>query len=946
MAFKKNRVSLFVFVLICLGILTILRLGWLYLFYPVNQANAVNGHVFINSEDIKQDELLYLMGEWKVDDKQILSTKNNIPLRTESAQATLKIKFDSPVNLNNCMLYIPSSPYKTTILVNGVKIGEAEEHYGKLYNGYSVPVTIKAESITLQIRAKGENVAFPFFGKNVMLSSQEGITDRMTLNNSIRVAIMITLLMNIIYSLVVYFFIYRTKLVLLYAAVFFFPFLDEFYQFSLSYIDWFQLSYNLEVKLTTIFNFCTAFCLILIGKMRLYPSNFAHIRVISGIYAIAFMVIFIVPVQWFGYYDMVLLALYIATVLYVYSRGLIKRKITDRGIFFLLFAFSAAVSGIFWGIIKAQLYFDIPFYPLDYLAIEFCLAGYWFYRYYMNNQKVKNLVEELQLADRMKEDFLQNSSERLYNPLNKLMMMLEEFTKAEKPEVYQENISKMKNVAQGMYFTLNDVLDYTRLKEGKIICEQKPVNIQAILYYIKDLFDHILPLNQMNIILEMPEQLPFVCGDEKRLGQVFFNLLQYSLSATYSGTIKIKCSVHGTRVMVEIVDASLYKKEMLQDVKKISLDVCRQLIELQGGQLKIDSESVVVELFASQYEYSVYSFPENHSQKVDKINVASILIFAERMQDLDMLQTVFSSEPYYIKIAKSNEEIKPLLLQKPWDLVIIDSIVSNSSGYRLIEFIRKQFTLVELPILYMAVEVNDFETSNCFTIGANDFITKPIQPLKLKNRVRALITTKQMVENQLQLETSLLQAQIEPHFLFNTLNSIASLSEIDTDKMVRLLIEFGEYLSSSINKRMMKRLVPLKDEMQVVKSYTYIEQQRFDPVLKVKWEIEDLFDISVPPFSLQTIVENAIRHGIQKNDDGGTVVIQIYKKENVIYVVVQDDGVGIEREKLDHLLDQSDQCGIGLVNTHERLKRCFGIGLHIESEVGKGTIVTMSIPLK
>ena len=252
MVLKKTRMNRFVFVLICLGILTVLRLGWLYLFYPVHQANAVNGQIIINSDDLDQNQLLYLAGEWEVKDhkKQILSTKNDTALTTEVARATLKITFDSPIGSKELMLYIPNSPYKTTVLMNGVKIGESGKHYRDLYDGYTVPFVAKKDSISLEIIAEGENVQFPFTDKTVVFSSHEGMTNRININEGIRVAVFVTLFMNIIYSFIFYFFLKRSKLALLYSAAYLFQFLDMFYKVTLPYTKWMQLSYDMEARLT------------------------------------------------------------------------------------------------------------------------------------------------------------------------------------------------------------------------------------------------------------------------------------------------------------------------------------------------------------------------------------------------------------------------------------------------------------------------------------------------------------------------------------------------------------------------------------------------------------------------------------------------------------------------------------------------------------------------
>ncbi|MNN37263.1 Sensor histidine kinase YpdA [compost metagenome] len=223
---------------------------------------------------------------------------------------------------------------------------------------------------------------------------------------------------------------------------------------------------------------------------------------------------------------------------------------------------------------------------------------------------------------------------------------------------------------------------------------------------------------------------------------------------------------------------------------------------------------------------------------------------------------------------------------------------------------------------------------------------KPISYIEFKSRVHALIDLKQSVRERMLMEAAWLQAQIQPHFLFNTLNSIASLSDSDPSRMLRLLEEFGNYLRMSISAKNLQRLVPLEHELDLLRSYLYIEQERFGDRLIVEWDIPDNISIWLPPLSIQTIVENAISHGILPRSSGGMVKISIVDQPKYIEIVVQDNGIGMSEEKLEKLLDDHSQQtnGIGLKNTDRRLNQIFGQGLKIVSQPGVGTMVSFKIP--
>lgn len=213
-------------------------------------------------------------------------------------------------------------------------------------------------------------------------------------------------------------------------------------------------------------------------------------------------------------------------------------------------------------------------------------------------------------------------------------------------------------------------------------------------------------------------------------------------------------------------------------------------------------------------------------------------------------------------------------------------------------------------------------------------------------RVSALLQLKQSMHKQARTEAALLQAQMQPHFLYNTLNTIVALSEIDHDEMAKLLHEFGNYLQKSFDRGNMQETVTMESELNLVQSYLYIERQRFGERLSICWEVEDdSLQALVPPLSIQTLVENAVRHGRSEQTNPLVVSLIVKRVEDHIQVVIKDNGCGIESEKIKLILEDPEQGGIGLYNTNKRLIQLYGQGLTIQSAIGKGTKVAFSLPI-
>src|SRR5690625_385673 len=184
------------------------------------------------------------------------------------------------------------------------------------------------------------------------------------------------------------------------------------------------------------------------------------------------------------------------------------------------------------------------------------------------------------------------------------------------------------------------------------------------------------------------------------------------------------------------------------------------------------------------------------------------------------------------------------------------------------------------------------------------------------------------------------------HFLYNTLNTIASLAEVDPAKMVKLLHEFGNYLQRSFDVRNTQPLIYLDDELDITRSYLFIEQARFVDRIQVDWNIDDDLLFKIPPLSIQPLVENAIRHGLLKRQKGGKISIQIIDHQDHYEILISDDGVGMSQDQIKQVLQEhpENMKGIGIPNTNRRLKKIYGQGLSIESELDHGTKVTFRVP--
>ncbi|EXX89143.1 histidine kinase [Paenibacillus darwinianus] len=199
-------------------------------------------------------------------------------------------------------------------------------------------------------------------------------------------------------------------------------------------------------------------------------------------------------------------------------------------------------------------------------------------------------------------------------------------------------------------------------------------------------------------------------------------------------------------------------------------------------------------------------------------------------------------------------------------------------------------------------------------------------------------------------EIKALQAQISPHFMFNTLNTVVSLTRTDPSKARKLLIALSRFLRQNVSGSQNDR-VPLSVELDHVKAYLQIQETRFIDKLNVTYDIDErALTREVPSMLLQPLVENALKHGLKPMKPGSEIRIRIREELQGVLVSVEDNGRGIEPERMRQLaekpLPSNENTGIGLYNVNKRLLHTFGesAGLQMDSEPGRGSRFRFLIP--
>ncbi|MGG1664251.1 ATP-binding protein [Brevibacillus sp. NRS-1366] len=704
--------------------------------------------------------------------------------------------------------------------------------------------------------------------------------------------------------------------------------------------------------------------------------------------------LFLAPYQVIMLFPVYFLLVSIAAVVTIIA--IFKKVIKDiKSHLLLLFSILALVNHLIWTLIWRESGLSVVHYPFDLIISMGCYVSVWFHDYFSMHANTKKLAATLQRMNDHKDQFLANTSHEFKNPLHGILNMSQSVLKRERHLLQERSIKELEtvlSVGRRLTLILNDLIDVMSLREGNPRLQKKVILIQPIVTGVLDMLQFYAEVKPVKIVNQIPEDLPPVMADENRVIQIVFNILHNAVKYTNEGEISIQAFAKDGMAFIVITDTGVGMDEdmllrlfrpyeqasssetLIEGGFGLGLSIGKQLVELHGGTLEVSSVlgkgseftfSLQLADLKAEEENDVSNTFEQVALKAmpiqidldEEVNLPAtkqttliemnrdrplILIVDDDPVNLHVLEAILPPDEYDVTMVTRGKEALAILDTKEWDLVISDIMMPQMSGYELTRMIRKRFTLTELPILLLTARSQPKDIQSGFLAGANDYVTKPVEAIEIRSRIDALTTVKQSVREQLRLEAAWLQAQIQPHFLFNALHAVIALSDMDLDKMRHLLNEFSNYLRNKFKFQNMDEFVLIEDELSLVRSYLYIEKVRFGEKLQVVWKIDDCAELKIPFLTIQPLVENAIRHGIMKRTSGGKITIRISVNETHTEISVEDDGIGMDEVQLQRILERKadSRSGVGLINTDQRLKRHFGTGLQIKSTPGTGTKVT------
>ncbi len=1019
---NKNALKVSAVILLFLSVLFGLRWLWFLAYGSPEHPRAVQGVVDLRGWNLEHSRTLMLDGEWEFYPGAFLSHEDlrspsagrpnvvqvpgdwskGMPEGTKSSFGygtyRLRILLDQPLG-QPYGFWIQEIMASSVIEINGRKaaeIGRPAEN-AEAYEPRKVSYTATYEQgdvKEIELLVRTANYESPVNGgilKPIRFGSQAAIDYERWYSIGFQLVTFIVLLLHGLYAIILYLFNPRHRVLLIFFLLLAVAGISVVSDNENLLIIWLPLNFAWGLKIRLLSYLWLPFFMVLLARnFDGHASGTRWFRAygaLLGLYSM-FVLAASPPLIYESMYVRVFSLLYLAPV--VWFLYLLGRKVArnDQDALFLLFAAMGIGSSIAWGYTAAV----SVYYPVDIITAIICFSAYWFKRFFRNAEENAKLNEKLRASDKLKDQFLANTSHELRTPLHGILNIARTVAAKEKHAMDRasfENMELLITISRRMSQLLDDLLDVAQLQDKRIVLQKEPLRIQAVASGVVGMLRFITDSKPVQLKMEIADMVPPVWADEKRLVQILFNLVHNALKYTDEGTVVISAETSGELVVVQVSDSGIGMDEETQariflpyeqgphgrggsGGIGLGLSICKQLVELHGGELTVRSEPGrgSVFSFALPLEHTSLSHHAEEDKAEGGLSLSedlsrvwpdlptaapsfagdkmNILAVDDDPVNLKVLVGILSTEPYHVRTVSSGQEALELLDTEPWDLLIADVMMPHMSGYELTRRVRTHYSISELPVLLLTARSQPADIYTGFLSGANDYVTKPVDALELKYRIWSLTTLKQSVNERLRMEAAYLQAQIHPHFLFNTLNSIMVLSDIDPDKMRDLIEAFASYLRISFDFLNSGRLVELSHELELVKSFLYIEQERFGDRLSVVWEVEPDMDLLLPPLTIQPLVENALRHGLLSHGKGGMVMIRIARREDSVLIEIKDNGIGMEQERADQLLNltMKSQGGIGLSNTNRRLKQRYGKGLSIHSKPGEGTTVSFAIPEK
>lgn len=319
-----------------------------------------------------------------------------------------------------------------------------------------------------------------------------------------------------------------------------------------------------------------------------------------------------------------------------------------------------------------------------------------------------------------------------------------------------------------------------------------------------------------------------------------------------------------------------------------------------------------------------------------------VLIVDDEPANIDLLYSMLHQQGYLVRVANNGRmALTTVRLSHP-DLILLDINMPNMSGYEVCQQLKADPNCKEVPVIFISASDEAIDKVKAFAVGGIDYITKPFQIEEVLVRIESQLKIARL---SYELQMQMLRYQLDPHFLFNSLNSILTLIYINSELAAKMLRQLAAYLRYLLMNRSNLE-ISVAEEVAAIQDYLAIEKIRFDGKLIINVEIEaELGTYLMPAFLLQPLLENAIKYGLKTKSLPLEISLSIKLVRNSLCFCVANTGYWFKHLETD--LPTATSLGIGLKNIRKRLKQRYPGNHHFAiSELEGWVKVEIEIPIE
>ena len=450
-------------------------------------------------------------------------------------------------------------------------------------------------------------------------------------------------------------------------------------------------------------------------------------------------------------------------------------------------------------------------------------------------EKLEEKNKYLNRLNQLKDEFLANTSHELRTPLNGIIGIVESMVDGATGSLTKQqkyNLTLVSNSGKRLSNMVNDILDFTKLKNREIVLQIKPVDLKPIVEAILVLSGPMAKRKDLLLSCDIDESFPLVDADENRVQQILYNLIGNAVKFTEKGKIIVSAETQDGRAMISVSDTGIGIPEDKFDLifesfeqadgstereyggTGLGLTITKNLVELHGGTLTVESKigegstfTFTIPVSAANKENAAPA--ENWEPFIDEDDFLSnedmedpeqtstgeeilyrILAVDDEPVNIQVLKNLLRTEKCSLSATNSGiEALKMIEAGEKFDLILLDIMMPKMSGYEVCRQLRLQHSLFELPILMLTAKNQLQDIVLGFQAGANDYLSKPFDKMELRARVQTLLSLKQAVkisiENEKLFENEKQKRLLEQTLLVltNALTSTLDLKEVLTKVM-------------------------------------------------------------------------------------------------------------------------------------------------------------------